>query len=429
MCQPFFFYQFLNMTKSFCFIFGLLLLACSSSTQESQVAQEPQLKYNLKSGNWRFSLQLGDKELPFIVQLHLTDQPTATIHNQSETITVENIAIRNDSIFLDLPIFPSILAGKIESPDLIIGHWVNKSKENYTIPFVAEYGKDFRFTSKPAYDQIQNSYKVKFDTKGENPWDAILKIKNHEGALTGTFLTETGDYRYLEGNIVNKRIYLSTFDGSHAFYFSAQIKNDSLIDGLFLSGNHYSTDWKAAADESFELRKPEQLTFLNEGYSQFDFNLPNQDGDTVSWSDLNLDNKVVIVDIMGSWCPNCIDAKKALMELTKEYSLDKVEILTIACETTNDLNVAKTRLNKMNSNLNNPDTDFIFAGHASKSQTAALFPMLSEISSYPTLIFIDKSQNIKQIYTGFYGPGTGSYYDDFMSNTEKLLVEMVADTN
>lgn len=417
------------MTKSFCFFIGLLLLGCSSTTQESQIAQEPQLKYNLKSGIWRFSLQLGDKELPFTVELHLNDNPTATIHNQSETILIEDITIKNDSIYLDLPIFPSILAGKIESPELIIGHWINNSKEDYAIPYVAEYGKDFRFTSQPNYDIIQKSYKVQFDTMDEKPWDAILKINNHEGKLSGTFLTETGDYRYLDGNIVNEHIYLSTFDGSHAFYFSAKIKNDSLIDGVFLSGKHYSTDWKGAADADFELRKPEQITFLKEGFTHFDFRLPNQDGDTVSWADLNLENKVVVVDIMGSWCPNCIDANKALLELTKDYPIGQIEIITIACETTNDLKVAKKRLNKMNSNLENTNTDFMFVGSTSKSKTGELFPMLSEIISYPTLIFIDKSQNIKQIYTGFYGPGTGKYYEEFMINTAVLLDEMVSEVN
>jgi hypothetical protein len=83
----------------------------------------------------------------------------------------------------------------------------------------------------------------------------------------------------------------------------------------------------------------------------------------------------------------------------------------------------------MNYNIHNPDTDFIFAGRASKDNTAKLFPMLSDIISYPTLIFIDKSQNIQQIYTGFYGPGTGEYYDDFMNDTRQLLADMIADTH
>lgn len=175
------------------------------------------------------------------------------------------------------------------------------------------------------------------------------------------------------------------------------------------------------------MRKPEELTFLEDGYNYIDFRLPNQDGDTVTWKELYLDNKVVILDIMGSWCPNCMDANKALHELTSKYPEDQVEIVTVAFELTKDLSVARKRLAKMQNDSGYERNDFIFAGYADKKRAKEVFPMLNHIMSFPTLIFIDKDRKVRQIYTGFYGPGTGKYYDNFMQNTSILLDEMIAE--
>ncbi len=405
---------------------GIFLYQCSSTTSETTIIRPDENHLKLNQGSWRFALQLGAADLPFTITLNdlYSDNPVAVIHNQEEEITITDITITEDSIHLSLPVFTSVLSGKIESPSLITGVWNNNSKKNYTIPFIAESDKDFRFTPKKSSTEIQSSYKVLFAPDTESPWDAVLKIQNDDGKLRGTFLTETGDYRYLEGDIISNSIFLSTFDGSHAFYFSAEIQGDSLIKGKFISGTHYRRNWVAIADSTFALRKPESLTFLKDGYSKFDFNLPNQDGDSVSWKDLDLDQKVVIVDIMGSWCPNCIDAKKALIALTEPYSSDQIEILTVAFELTHDIDIASTRLSKMDNDLGISSQEFLFAGYADKNRSAEVFPMLNHIMSFPTLIFIDKDRQIRQIYTGFYGPGTGDYYLNFMENTAQLLKEL-----
>lgn len=51
-------------------------------------------------------------------------------------------------------------------------------------------------------------------------------------------MTETGDYRYLEGVVNGNQLQLSTFDGAHAFLFTGTV-TDSTINGHFYSGNHW----------------------------------------------------------------------------------------------------------------------------------------------------------------------------------------------
>lgn len=381
----------------------------------------------LQDGMWRFSFQLDKEELPFQVKLEDIDNNSgkATICNGEERIEADNFRISNDSVFIELPVFESTLVGRIESDELITGQWINKNKKDYTIPFIAEANKSYRFTPSDISKKIPHRYHVIFDPNTDDAWDAVLILSEDSNRYSGTFLTETGDYRYLEGNIMNKKLYLSTFDGSHAFLFTADISGDSLLNGTFTSGIHYSATWIAKADENYNLKNPEKLTYLKPGYSEIDFRLPNQDGDTVTWEDLDLDGKVVVLDIMGSWCPNCMDANRAMHQLISKYSDDEIVVLPIAYETTEDFSISKKRINKMQKDLG-MGPQFLFGGLANVKNTSQDFPMLNGIMSYPTLIFIGPDRKVEEIYTGFYGPGTGKYYDRFMVHTDSLLSQLVS---
>src|SRR5690606_6419012 len=412
------------MRKFILLIFVAALYSCQNG--EIDVKKDHSTETIAQNGIWRFSLKIENEELPFNVELTDLNSENAKVVflNGDERIETNEVIVQDDSILIRLPVFDTELRGMIESENLITGFWINKTRQNYSIPFVADYNKNYRFTPSKTSTVISERFHVIFDQSSDTPWNAILILHQEPAKVTGTFLTETGDYRYLEGNIMNDKLYLSTFDGSHAFLFQADIKSDSLINGVFISGIHYQTDWSGKADTTFALRQPQELTYLKKGYEYLDFKLPNELGDTITWNDLNFDNKVVIVDIMGSWCPNCMDASASLKELTKSYSSDDIEIVTIAFELTADIDEARKRIFKMQGDLG-LDKKFLFGGYVSKENTAATFPMLNQIMSFPTLIFIGKDREIKQIYTGFYGPGTGIYYDEFMAKTKNLIASLV----
>jgi hypothetical protein len=63
---------------------------------------------------------------------------------------------------------------------------------------------------------------------------------------------------------------------------------------------------------------------------------------------------------------------------------------------------------------------YLFSSAAMLVNRARLqvFPQLSDIMSFPTLIFIDKKGEIRKIHTGFSGPGTGEHYAEFVKETD-----------
>ncbi len=68
--------------------------------------------------------------------------------------------------------------------------------------------------------------------------------------------------------------------------------------------------------------------------------------------------------------------------------------------------------------------DIVLAGPSNKKKAAEALPMLNHILSYPTLIFVDKNDQVQKIHTGFYGPATEEYQEfikEFDKTVESLL--------
>ncbi len=408
------------------FLAPALLLACTSETPTTETTDGPKLK----EGRWRIALNLGEEDLPFNFDLSITDtQYSLEIINSSERIKAEDVAVRNDSVFIEMPVFNSAFIGVISSDSSFSGFWHNYARDNdYKIPFEATHS-DFRF----AFDKgatganVAGNWETDFSPNTEDNYKAIGQFQQYGVHLTGTFVTETGDYRFLEGTMVNNEFNLSCFDGSHAFLFKAVLNDSNQLEGNFWSGTHWKEPWVAQLNNDFTLRHPDSLTYLKEGYDRLAFTFPDLDSNMVSLSDEKYNNKVVIAQIMGSWCPNCMDESTMYSELYSKYNTSGLEIIGLAYEKTATFEQAKKNVLKMKGHLN-CNYDFLIASTSpSKQKASESLPMLNHIMSYPTSIFIDKKGEIRKIHTGFYGPGTGHYYDDYkrdiMAFIEMLLNE------
>ncbi len=330
-----------------------------------------------------------------------------------------------DTITIKFKEYESELKAIVEGK-MMAGEWIVHNRKNYSIPFKAEFGKGHRFTElrKTPKMDLTGKWEIHFlDEK--DPYDAIGEFQQNGNKLTGTFITETGDFRYLEGTVQNNKMYLSCFDGAHAFVFEAKIKEDQTLVGSFRSGKHYKVLWEGKKNENFTLKNPLELTYLKEGYNKVDFNLKGQKGNVVSLSDDRFKNKIKIVQIMGTWCPNCRDETLFLTDYLKKNSHEDLEIISLAFEKHKDANKAYTAINNYKKKMNIP-YDMLWAGSSNKKEAAKTLPMLNEIISYPTMIFIDRNDKVRKIHTGFSGPATSEYIafkEDFNQFVDELLNE------
>ena len=375
-------------------------------------------------------------ELPFNFEVIYTNDTTfyMEIINGDERIKVEDIKIAKDrrtardTMFIDFPEYDSYIHVECEE-GVMEGKWVVRSKKDYAIPFIAKYGKDYRFSElskEPIFD-ISGEWPTTFGIEGsEDQYDAVAEFKQNGNHLTGTFRTETGDYRFLEGCIQSDKIYLSTFDGSHAFLFEGKVAADSTIEGIFRSGTHYRTVWTADKNKNLKLASPDSLTYMLDSSNSFSFDFENSSGGRINLADKAYKDKVKIIQIMGTWCPNCKDETEFLTSYLKENPSDKLAVIGLAFEKYEDTNKAIETIDRYRKKMNIP-YPIAYGGNYRKKEASKVLPMINQVISYPTLIFLDHNNVVRKIHTGFNGPATSKYAaftEEFNTFVKSLIDEI-----
>jgi thiol-disulfide isomerase/thioredoxin len=381
--------------------------------------------FSYPEGPWRAEMDLGETQLPFTFEITNTSMPEVIFINSSEKITAKEVLLTDDSLIVKMPYFQSEFFLAINNTQkTMTGVWKNYSKgADYKIPVKAEFGKSFRFfeSSKNTSVNISGKWETTFSLNTKDEYKAIGVFEQNGHLLNGTFLTETGDYRYLEGTVNNNKLFLSCFDGSHAFLFTADIiNNETISNGKFWSGIHHKEPWVAVKNENAKLTHPDSLTFLKPGFSKFDFRIPDTDSIVTSLNNEKYKNKAVIVQIFGSWCPNCIDETIYLAELYEKYKKSDLKIVALAFERSDSFSGAVSNVKRMKKQTG-AAYDFLIAGATSKTKASEVLPMLNHVMSFPTTIFIDKKGEVRKIHTGFYGPGTGKYYQKYTGEIEAFV--------
>jgi thiol-disulfide isomerase/thioredoxin len=372
-------------------------------------------------GVWRGELKISDTEnLPF--NFEITAKKGMKIYNADEVIMVDEIEYRNDSIFINMPVYEGYFALKMID-SVIQGNFIKESLDR-VLPFEAFYDKKTRFDDpkQPATFDVSGNWEAVF-SQGVKGDEYVAKgiFKQTGTKVTGTFRTATGDYRYLEGVMDGDELKLSTFDGAHAFLFTATVSNNAM-QGTFYSGNHFNEPFIAKRNEKFELPDENKLTFLKEGYESVSFKFPDVSGKMMSLKDERFKDKVVIVQIMGSWCPNCLDESKYYSQFYKENRDKDIEFVALAFEYAKTQEKAFKSIERLKDGvgINYPILLAQF-GTSDKAQAQEKLPMLNHVLSYPTTIFIDKTGKVRKIHTGFNGPATGEKYVDFKKKFEGFV--------
>lgn len=403
---------------------ALLAQACGGTEQAS-----PSLNAKALLGLWDAQIQVSDQILPFRFEVKEEQQkPVLYLINAEERIRVEDLRMEADSIEMGMHIFNTAIHAKYTASGSLEGSWVKNDYPDYRLPFKATKVDSFEdLSAKDASSNISGKWEVAFDGENGEKEPAVGVFKQKGRAITGTFLTPTGDYRYLSGYMQGDKMQLSCFDGEHAFLFQATVGSDNqLTDGTFWSGKNWKQGWNAAKNPDASLPDANSLTYLKDGYEKVEFTFPNMEGKPVSLTDAKYQGKVVIVQLMGTWCPNCMDETSFLSSYYQQNKDKGLEIIGLAFERNPELEKARPRLEKLIKRFD-VQYDLLVAGSNSKDEAAKKLPMLNQVISFPTTIFIDRQGNVRRIHTGFSGPGTGAYYEEFVEEfnlfMDKLLKE------
>ncbi len=346
--------------------------------------------------------------------------------NAEEEIKVDDIAQDGDSTVIAFPVFESALHVVVDGKEMR-GIWHNDARTRLNrIPFEAQEVKEQDVVADqaaPLFD-ISGKWEVEFVYEGEEKTPAIGYFEQTGSHLTGTFQTETGDYRFLEGSVNGPDVYLSCFDGAHAFVFTATIADENVLTGDFYSGLHWHETWTARRNPDFALSDPDSLTKMAPGETTLDFSFLNTDRKAISPTDPQFDGKALVVQIMGTWCPNCKDETPFLNELYQKYHGEGLEMISIGFEMSTDTARSLENLRKLK-NYFEMDYDVVFGGKAGRRTASAAMPQLEHVMSYPTTIFMDRNHRVQRIYTGFSGPAVKGTYEKLTASFEETVRQLL----
>jgi thiol-disulfide isomerase/thioredoxin len=393
------------------------------------------LGQQLKTGPWKAALLREDgHEIVFNFDLSYPKPGKPLIHiiNADERLEVNQVIQNKDSLFIEMPFFESSFYCRIQADGSLKGSWVKgTSGKNVVLPFIAKPGDEPRFkTPVPPKTSIGGRWEIQFFSKpGGSTTLALGEFQQHGSKLTGSILNPDGDYRYLEGVVTGDSFFLSTFDGSHAYVFTGVIKDEQTItDGRFYAGATTTRQFTAIKNEKAKLSMESVALYLKPNQDRLNFRFKDLDGNLVGINDEKFRNKVVVVQIMGSWCPNCMDETAFLSAYYKKNHQRGVEMIALAYEYSTDNERSIKSLLKFQQRFA-VDYPILITGVTSGDtlRTEKTLPQLTEIKSFPSTIFIGKDGKVKKIHGGFFGPATGEAYTnytaEFEETVESLLVQ------
>jgi thiol-disulfide isomerase/thioredoxin len=366
----------------------------------------------------------GDISFGLVLEFDGKTLKKAEISNGSERIAISDFEFDGFHLILRFPHYNSeIVARAIDDRKALLGSWAKRSGRKETVmPFHANTAappaeSEDHVRTRHVPKDFAGRWKVKFESS-DDPAVAIFDV--NDDSVEGTILTTTGDFRYLAGQVHSGRLRLSTFDGTHAFLFEATPDADGTLTGNFWSGDAWHETWTAKRDDAAELPDGfEQVHLLGQPeWSKLE--LFDVEGNSHSLGEENSFGALTIINVFGSWCPNCHDEAPFLVELEKRYGRKGLKIIGLAFEASGEFETDVVQVNRyvQRHSVHYP---VFFAGISDKQMATEKIGFIDRLKAFPTSIFVDRAGKVIAIYSGFSGPATGEAHEELKQRFEQII--------
>ncbi|MBI5431615.1 MAG: TlpA family protein disulfide reductase [Planctomycetes bacterium] len=404
----------------------LLLAACVAS-------QDPAPR----TGAWRGALETLGGDLEFGLELARNgDDWSAVLVNADERIAVEDVTWKDGELRIEFPHYDSRVVARLGHEQALAGKWTKRSgPERVTeLPFRAVTiggpgGQNPAGPPGTVRRELEASrWAMHFASEREA---AVLTFSRESAALRATVLTTTGDYRYLTvlddaRNARGQPVTLSCFDGAHAFLFRARWTGERTLEGDFWSGATWHDTWTATLDPDARLPDPFGLTRVDATAKLADLRFRGLDGGVRSLDEGELKDAPRLVQLFGTWCPNCNDEAPYLAELDRRFRDRGLRVAGIAFELTGEFARDAEQVKRYRERWKLEYPLFV-GGLSDKAEASKAFPLLDKVRAYPTTLFVRRDGSVLAVHQGYSGPATGPAHDklrlDFERWIERLLSE------
>ncbi len=388
--------------------FALVSLSCNHPKKTNSTPAKTS-ENTLQDGVWRGVLTRSDGvEIPFNFEVKHQGS-LFLLRNSNQKFEGDHIRYKGDSVLISTKYFLSDFKLKLSEDGSLSGKWIQHfPKEDPVFDFRAQPHTDYRILKdpKPTAFDISGRWRVYFiNPVSKDSLLAVGLLKQNDHHVTGTMVAHFHHDRFLEGVISGDSVILTSFDAAHRVKLAGAIKSNQKIVGTYYSGTDGKKKWVALKDPKVSLSNPTKITTYDPGERHLEFAFRNLKGDTISIDDKQFEDKVVLVQLMGSWCINCWEETRYL---TNWYSKNKdrgVRIIALCFERSGDYAEAVKSAMTFKKGLAIPYPLLITeVPLRTPNLMEKVLPQLKNFVSFPTLIFLDRNGDIAKIHAGGMAP-------------------------
>jgi peroxiredoxin len=383
------------------------------------------------AGRWNASLNVDGTVIPFRLDISGEGQDLrGTLFNGDQKETTTSAEWQNGSIVLHFDHYLTTITAKPVGGKLqgaVEGRFeIDRYISSY--PFEASPYTAAAASAPVSAPNISGDWIVPFNSpKGEKAWRFIVEQKG--AAVSAAILRVDGDTGALTGAYQNGAFQLSHFDGSRPLDASVALQQDGTLSiqlrGPFSPGDKLIA-YRPEAARTKGIPEPADYTThttVRDPKEVFAFSFPDVNGKTVSNTDQQFRNKVVLAIVTGTWCPNCHDEAQYLVQLYKKYHDQGLEIVALDFEEPEQQDTLK-RERAFVKQYGVPYT-YLIAG--APTEMWEKVPEAVNLNTWPATFFIGRDGRVKHIHAGFAAPASGDFnvqlQTEFTENIERLLHE------
>jgi thiol-disulfide isomerase/thioredoxin len=269
---------------------------------------------------------------------------------------------------------------------------------------------------------IEGEYEIANKSgKGEDAWWFIVRQNGTQ--VLASILRIDGDTGTLAGSWHDGKFVLSHFALARAALLEVTPQSDGSLH-LVMNGKTEYTALLPSAARAKGLAPPTDPadhTGVKDPSEPFRFAFGDLNGKVISQDDPRLKGKVIVLNVFGSWCPNCHDEAPFLEEMYKKYRAKGVEVVGIDFEQGDEVRDPV----RMRAFAKRYGIDYTVLLAGATEEVNEKLSQMKNFNAWPTTFFLGKDGRVAHVHAGFpssaSGKKTTEAKQDFAETVERLL--------
>lgn len=258
-------------------------------------------------------------------------------------------------------------------------------------------------------------------SKGEKAWRFVAQQSGSQ--VTATILRVDGDAGAHTGTFADGRFTLSHFDGTRPGRIDVEPNTDgslTIVQRSPRGAPRRYVAWRDADARARGLAEPADVathTSVRDAREPFVFDFKDVNGTRVTNRDARYTGKVVVVNVTGTWCPNCHDEAPFLSSLYRKYREQGLEVVALDFEETEEL----TDLTRLKAFVKRYDVDYAYLVAGEPKEVTAKLPQAVNLNTWPATFFLGRDGIVRAVRTGFAAKASGVHHETLVAEYEAIV--------